>query len=464
MRFIMSLILFLSIFSFTVLGTTKQVHANICNCANCCGVIAQCASTCVCTSDLQRDVTMKHITKAFEVHRLWMVEIFFGDKRPGVMSKSGDASIRDRNAGLLEMLAVMASQFTAAAVDQVMMIATLLDAKHQMETQRVFQKMTAQAHKDYHPSEGLCEFGTVARDLASAQRKTNAVKLGLANRMNERQNLTGTTTSENGDESDMWTRLNNFVETYCNPSDGGFSEDDGYGLENLCTDSQADKKRYNKDIHYAHTVGTPLTLELDFTPNSVAPTTEDEQDVLALTANLFYSDPLPKLDRKVLLTKKNEPSENSWVYMDSRALTAKRSVAQNSIAAIAAEKAEGNEEGKTFIYAVLKELGGDSLSDDEIIKLLGEKPSYFAQMEVLTKKIYQNPVFYTELLDKPANVHRKEVAVQAIELMQKRDIYRALLRTEALYATMVEASLIDIQREVETELDRLDQKGVLRKK
>lgn len=451
MRFL-SLLIILIVLQFGIFVPQAQA----CTCTSCCSVISMCgAGTCACTSDKQTPVTVNHTTEAFKKHREWMTDVLFGNKEKGVDSQSGDANIRDKNAGLLEMLSVMTSQLTAAAMDQVMIIGTLLDAKHQLETQRVFQHMTAQAHKDYHPSEGLCEVGTVMRDLASAQRKTNAAKLGLANRMNARQNMSGVTTSQAGSESDMWSRLNNFVDNYCNKADNGG------GLEYLCLGSEAQKERYNKDVHYAHTVDTPLTIDLDFSQKAVA-TTPDEEDVLALTANLFYSDPLPFLEEKVLLTQDDEPSENAYTYMDARALAAKRSVAQNSIAAIVSEKARGNEEGKPFIYAIIKELGGEELSDDEIIKLLGERPSYFAQMEVLTKKIYQDPVFFTELIDKPANVQRKEVALQAIELMQKRDIYRALLRTEAVYATMVETSLIDIQREVETEFERLDQRGVLR--
>ncbi len=427
-------------------------------CGCCCSHVTICASTCVCTSDKQTIKTIDHITEAFNKHRTWMNDVLFGNTDPGVQSKSGDANIRDKNAGLLEMLSVMTSQLTASAINQVMMIGALLDAKHQLETQRLFQTMTAQAHKDYHPSEGLCEVGTIARDLAAAGRKTTSVKLGLANRMNARQNLSGDVVTANGMESDMWSRLNQFVDTYCN------KKDNGNGLENLCKGSNAKPDRFNKDVHYAHTIGTPLTIKLDMSESGISRAQEDktdEEDVLALTANLFTHNPLPRLRPEVLLTDEKEPSENALIYMDARALAAKRSVAINSIAAITAEKAQGNEEGKAFIYAVLKELGGEQFSDDEIIKLLGEKPSYYAQMEVLTKKIYQNPVFYAELIDKPANVHRKEVAIQAIELMQKRDIFRALLRSEAVFATMLETSLIDQQREIETELDNLHQRGVL---
>ena len=114
-----------------------------------------------------------------------------------------------------------------------------------------------------------------------------------------------------------------------------------------------------------------------------------------------------------------------------------------------------------FLYSALKEMSGDGISDDEVKKYLGDKPSYFAQMEMLSKKIYQHPGFYTDLYDKPANVLRKEAAMQAIDLMQKRDIYRSLLRSEALFSVILETELMKQQRDIENEIDPIRQQGTL---
>src|SRR5690606_1555650 len=62
-------------------------------------------------------------------------------------------------------LMMMAEQFTANMAYQVQMIGKLLDAKHQLETQRLFQQKMSEAHKDYQVSEQMCTFGTFARDL-----------------------------------------------------------------------------------------------------------------------------------------------------------------------------------------------------------------------------------------------------------------------------------------------------------
>ena len=134
--------------------------------------------------------------------------------------------------------------------------------------------------------------------------------------------------------------------------------------------------------------------------------------------------------------------------MDARALTAKRSVAINSLASIGALKARGTPESQPFVYAILDELG-TGFSPAEIREILGDQPSYYAQMEVLTKIANQNPDVITDLMDKPANVARKDVALLAVELMQKRDTYRSLLRSEAVIATMLETALMEEQERLE---------------
>jgi hypothetical protein len=82
-------------------------------------------------------------------------------------------------------------------------------------------------------------------------------------------------------------------------------------------------------------------------------------------------------------------------------------------------------------------------------------------MEILTKKLYQNPSFYTELYDKPANVDRKLVSMQAIDLMQRRDIYRSVLRSEAILAVMLETALSEQQDKVSNEINRMTAEGEL---
>ncbi len=84
---------------------------------------------------------------------------------------------------------------------------------------------------------------------------------------------------------------------------------------------------------------------------------------------------------------------------------------------------------------------GEMSIEEQIDEILGERPSYYAQMEVLTKKIYQHPNFYTNLYDKPANVSRIGTSVDAITLMNQRDRFESMLRREMLVSLLIEEEL-----------------------
>ena len=88
----------------------------------------------------------------------------------------------------------------------------------------------------------------------------------------------------------------------------------------------------------------------------------------------------------------------------------------------------------------------------EAREYLGEQPSYYAQLEVLAKKIYQNPDFFAGLYDSPANVARKGVAMKAIELMLDRAIYESQIRQEMLTSVLFSAKLRPAIREVNRDL------------
>jgi hypothetical protein len=74
--------------------------------------------------------------------------------------------------------------------------------------------------------------------------------------------------------------------------------------------------------------------------------------------------------------------------------------------------------------------------------------SYFGQMEALTKFIYQDPHFFIELQDKPANVERQQTSMKAIQLMQERDMFESLQRSELLLSTLLELYLVKEQQKV----------------
>lgn len=386
---------------------------------------AQCSQCSECPARIiaNHERIRAHVTAEFVKHRNWIVgEYFTNYIRPA--------------------LAIMTSQLTTIGIQQVQIIGSFFDAKHQLETQRLFQTMTAQAHKDYHPSEGLCVIGTNSRSLANSYKRAEMAQLSLSQRMMDRQLGSGSSISSQGGAEDKKNRLEKFISTYCNPNDHAG------GLFAICNGaSAANRERENLDINYTKTLGGRLTVGLD--PIEEGSTTPSEEDIYALSANLFANDTLPIIPAAVLVDNDGTPNSNVNYLLDIRALAAKRSVAQNSFAAIAGMKSQGDGEAGPFLKAVLEEVGIDARDIEE---RLGKNPSYHAQMEILTKDIYQQPTFYTNLYDKPVNVERKSAALLALELMQDRDIYNSLLRSEAVLATLIEVMLEAEHERISNEL------------
>jgi hypothetical protein len=219
----------------------------------------------------------------------------------------------------------------------------------------------------------------------------------------------------------------------------------------ICTTGAgaAQRERYNKDIDFPRTIAHPWTINVNLTNFGAA--TPHEEDIFALAQNLYAFD---TYDRPNAKTLENNPTREvngaQQAYLDMRSRVAQLSVAESSYNAIVGLKAEGTGGSRTFIEAFLQNLG---LAAADATALLGNNPSYDAQMEILTKKAYQDPRFYTNLYDKPANVERKGAAIQAIGLIQKFDLFKSYLRTEASLSILLELAVEDLQNEIEDAID-----------
>jgi hypothetical protein len=335
---------------------------------------------------------------------------------------------------------MMAEQFTVNMEMQVEAIGMMFDAKHQLETQRLFQEMTAQAHKDYQPSEQMCTFGTFARDLVATERSANITRDAVAEHILEREVGQGDVAgiSKSGE---TLSRIDHFRKTFCDQNDNGV------GLYELCPQSAPQDMR-NRDINYTQTLDHPLSLDIDFNNPAVS---KDEDAVFALVDNLFATEPLPRTPQDALELRKFD-----YNYLNLRSVVAMRGIARNSIANIIAMKtATPNQTDQTsnapYLRALLREFG---LTDQEIVKQLGPNPSYYAQMEFLTRKMYQNPLFYSNLYDKPTNVQRIRAAMKAIKLMQDRDIQAALQRREMLLSMLLELRIREKSDDVYDTLEK----------
>jgi len=376
--------------------------------------VTNCSVTaCQCQSDSDTPITIKHVTDEFIKHREWLMKILW-------------------EAHVLPAMMLMTEQITAFSMQQMLMVGSLFDAKHQLETQQLLEQMQAQAHKDYHPSEGMCRFGSTSKSLAASDRNADFTQTAIATRAMQRNLLNGNTISAGDQRDESRSRFNQFKKTYCNPLDFG------NGMDLVCNGS--DPKRYNKDVNYTQTIDSNLTLEIDLTESASTP---DEEDVFALATNLYGHKTFPYIPEWHFDKKHgNRIATATNVFMKMRSLTAKRSVAEAAFAAQAGMRSQGEKDVFPYMEAFFKEMG---LEDDQIKQILSERPSYHAQMEMLSKTLYQTPNFYTELYDKPTNIDRKNVAMQAIGSIQRRDMYLSQLRSEAIAAVWLETAIKDIE-------------------
>ena len=368
-----------------------------------------------------------HIDTRFDEHRDWLVNTFFENKvKPALQS--------------------FTKQMDAVAMQQALTIGTFFDAKQQLETQLLYQTLQVEAHKDYQPSKDFCTFGTNVRSLASSERNGQVNILALNSQQMRRHLGNAGMAAASSARNDKASRWAQFKEEYCDPHDNNWKKDKAAntGLQRVCGTGAQDKKRTNIDIDYTRLVDQPRTIDVAFQDTNLKP---QEKDILAMSANLFGHQTLTRKIQGGDLTGKTEKGfQNQKLYMALRSVAAKRNVAQNSFNAIVGLKAKGSAENqgnatetRKFLAAVIKELGITEQKD--IYDLIGEDPSYYAQLEILAKKIYQTPNFFAGLYDKPANVERKSVALKAIELMLDRAIYESQLRQEMAMSVLLSSKL-----------------------
>ncbi len=402
------------------------------------------------------DTTCTLVTEAHQsvLKPFWDIEMFENERW----------MTQDWLAGyILPSLMSMTEELSAVAMQHVVIIGSFFDAQLELDTQRALQEIQAQAHKDYHPSEGVCVFATNVRGLAMTQRRTDLTQTIVSNRAINRHLGIENDGGSEGPAADLGSqklsftdgveyrtgRLEQFQDQYCNPRDINekmrFLCDKG-----LATD--AEPERMNLDINYYENFASQKTLLIDFLKPEAEATDEEKQfylDYIALSKNLYgHKVPFRNVADDFDVPPDFELSEESFAdhpfsnYLNLRAMAAKRSVAENSFHAQTALKSTGDASASTYMYALLSQLG---LQAEDIDTYMQGGPSYYAQMEILTKKIYQNPDFYINLYDKPANVKRKQVALKAIGLMQDFDTLEVELRSEMLAAQLLELGLAETQ-------------------
>lgn len=397
----------------------------------------------------QHAMTRDYIDKEFSDQEQWMLEFFLR-----------------RN--ILPYMQLITEHLAAAAMHQAFIVGTLLDSKHQLERQRLFNTLVAEAQKDYHPSLGMCVFGTNVRSLAQAERRGDFTTFVLSQRALNRQLAQRNAAGADGLHSDLRARMNQFKTRYCDRAHNA------EGMRTLCPQSAPAQTRH-RDINYHAMVDRPLTLDIDFIDSSGNPT-DDEIDIFALSDNLYAHQLMTRIPEVAFrIYSRGESSseidipQNQQRLLDLQAVAAQRSVAQHSFNTIVGMKAKGSvqpqgsrpltsADTRGYMGLIMEQLGVPS---EDVVKFLGEHPSYFAQMDVLARRLYQRPEFYTDLYDKPANIDRKSVSMMAIKLMQDFDTWESHLRTEAMLSVWLELELMRRQQELQGRIDRLQTTGRL---
>jgi hypothetical protein len=388
--------------------------------------------------------TRKFIKDQFQAHEIWFLDTFFRQY-------------------ILPAMMMMTENLTANGMHQMLITGTFFDAKQQLETQRTMQEMTVEAYRKYQPSVEMCAIGTMVGSLANAEPNGQVTAAVLAKRSLDRQLGYVRQSSDTGPVDDRKARLQQFIDRYCDPRDSKGA------LAAMCP-SGAPVSRRNKDINYTRTVDQPRTFDIDFTDGTATPSapSADEEDILALATNLYGSE----VSRRFPLPVMNVVASNDE-YAELRSIIARRAVAESSFNAIVGMKAKSLPKDGTvpraapYMKLLLSELfpkgtsggvtagDGGGITDDEYKALLGDSPSYYAQMEMLTQRVFQDPRFFTSLYDKPANVERKNVSLQAIDLMLDRDQFKSDLRSEAMLSVILEGELNKYARGVRDRMGKI---------
>ena len=319
----------------------------------------------------------------------------------------------------------LTDQLRHAIVTRTLMIGAFIDGRATNAALGSVEKLNAQTMKDYQVSDTICKFGTLTRSIAGSDSMVDANKLAFDKILLDRDGQALHTMYGEATRG-MVENLNDFKAKYCEGVDAN------NGLSGYCASTASvPDKFFNRDVDYTRVFDLPLTLDVNYSDSTL---TDQEQQVIALFQNLALRDPVYGLDSGQEAQKQDKTDD----FQDLHQILAVRQLVGNTFANQVAMKAKGNGSSATYMKNVLTKLG---LSAGDATKLIGDNPSYEAQMEILTKKLYQDPAFYANLYDTPANVDRQKVAMTAVSLMQDRDFLNSLKRKEVLLSELLEMKL-----------------------
>ncbi len=319
-----------------------------------------------------------------------------------------------------------ADQFRDIVLNSGLLIGVFIDGTAMNYSLNKMNAANSRTLRDYNVSEEICKFGTLSRSLAASDIKmgANQAALSAINMSRIMGSIGGI--AETGTGDDIRNRRNYVATNTCNPSDNNNS------MSAIClpaNDPGLKPKNYDADMDYTAAVESKPSLNVDFTSGT---RTEEGDAIIALSYNLYGHKLWMKAVEKEEAQREMALETNSKSYL----VAARHNAAANSFAAIVAMKASGSGGSDAYMLRALQNLG---LSSVDATSFAGAgHASYFAQMEMLTKKLYQTPSFYANLMNSPANVRRVTAAMEAVDLAQTRDLYNSTIRSEALMAILLD--------------------------
>ncbi|MES2728916.1 MAG: hypothetical protein V4621_02305 [Pseudomonadota bacterium] len=280
--------------------------------------------------------------------------------------------------------------------------------------------------QDLMPDVALCRDSSAVRTLVGVEAAAEGTQNTAANRMATYHSYTAGSTAARGEGWEKQARIATAVNRYIDPRDHGGA------VKGMGVTDQGGEKNLNADMDFAATLGQPMTVET---------TRGGMDDVMALSKNLYGNDMFYDINPKRL---------DSQLF-DLRQIQAKRNVLLNSFMAQVGLKAKGHTDVTPQTLAAFQKLG---LPQAVIDRDLKGRPSYYALMDVITKRQYQDANFYTNLIKNPAAQDRTSTTAAAFANMQMRDMTQSLQRQETLYAMLLELRLLKRQAVLGAQNDR----------
>ncbi|MAQ70800.1 MAG: hypothetical protein CL565_01260 [Alphaproteobacteria bacterium] len=322
----------------------------------------------------------------------------------------------------------MTEQLSSGQMKQVETQASFTDSHNTTDVEIAANQQVADASEEMRPSEGLCERQTAASGLVSSDVKMRAAAESISQQnLTSTLNLPGTVGAQGPGvrgERNLWQ-----IQTIYQPGESmngavgeatGVTPDDGtriYGdlFPNFYTQDTYPNVDFSDDV-----------------------TTDEETDLLAFYENICQTTSLPN-PSPVLL---RDPQQQD-ILRDINDIAAVQGLACYSVSSQAALYQEGSGESADFIRAILAQGGG--IDEDEMESIMGpnNRPSFMAQMKVLTHYMNNGAGQAAENVNHPADLQRKVVLQDAANLMLKYETYKTLKQTAANLVMINELDLRD---------------------